>query len=92
VEALLARHPRVRAVLHGHEHHGYRTAIPLADGRSIPSFDPGASGYAFLPALRRTAHFNIYTLDAQDIVHVDRRAWDGTQFLPEAGGAYATGG
>ncbi len=92
LEAVVARHPRVQAVLHGHEHHGYRTEIPLADGRALASFDPGASGYAWLPEKRRTAHFNLYTVDRTAITEVERHAWNGERFLPEAGGPYATGG
>ena len=91
VESVLSRHPRVAAVLHGHEHHGYRTEIP-AQGRSIPSFNPGASGYANLPSRRRTAHFNLYDLDAAGRIDVTRFAYDGRVFALEAGGAYATGG
>lgn len=89
LEALLSRHPRVRAVLHGHEHHGFRAVIPEG-GATI--LNPGASGYAFLPQKRRTAHFNVYSLDGEELAAVQRHAWDGTTFAPEAGGAYATGG
>lgn len=91
LEALLARHPRVAAVLHGHEHHGYRTEIPLGE-RSIPSLNPGAGGYAHLPARRRTAHFNLYTWDLHVLADVERFRWDGSRFEPEPGGAYTTGG
>ena len=89
LEALLARHPRVRAVLHGHEHHGFRVALPGTDAHIL---NPGASGYAFLPEKRRTAHFNVYALDASGVATVERHAWDGRAFAPEAGGAYTTGG
>ena len=88
LEEVLARHPRVKAVLHGHEHHGFRTVLPT--GQQV--LDPGASGYAHLPAKRRTAHYNVYTLDDDAIVGIERHAWDGSRFLPEPGGAYATGG
>lgn len=91
LEAVLTRHPRVAAVLHGHEHHGFRTEL-VAEGRRIPIYNPGASGYAHLPAKGRTAHFNVYEVDATGIVAVERYAWDGERFRPEAGGAYATGG
>ncbi len=88
LEAVLARHPRVTAVLHGHEHHGYRTTLPSG----VPSLNPGASGYAHLPARRRTAHFNVYTFsDDGGRFEVDRYAFDGARFGPETGGAYATG-
>lgn len=91
LESVLARHPRVIAVLHGHEHHGYRTLIPR-DGAPLPSLNPGASGYAFLPERRRTAHFNLYDIDPTGALGVERYAFDGAVFGPEAGGAYATGG
>lgn len=91
VEAVLERHPRVRAVLHGHAHHGYRTQIPRP-GDPIDSLNPGASGYAYTPAQGRTAHFNLYTLDDHGIAAVERYAFDGARFVPEAGGAYASGG
>lgn len=91
VEAVLGRHPRVRAVLHGHEHHGYRTEIPTPHG-PIPSLDPGASGYAWLPRRHRTAHLNVYDVARDGGFTVDRLAWDGSRFAPETGGAYATGG
>jgi Icc protein len=86
LEALLARHPRVIGLLHGHEHHGFRTTLP----GGLPSFDPGAGGYAHLPKRRRTAHFNLYEL-TDGALSVSRFAYDGRAFLPEAGGAYATG-
>ena len=87
IEAVLGRHSRVRVVLHGHEHHGYRTQIG-----SAVSLNPGASGYSFLPARRRTAHFNMYTVEDGELSGVERWAWNGTSFEPEEGGAYATGG
>ncbi len=90
LEGILARHPRVVAVLHGHEHHGYRTTIPR-DGAPILSLNPGASGYAFLPDRRRTAHFNLYDIHGGQL-GVERFAYDGASFAPESGGAYATGG
>jgi 3',5'-cyclic AMP phosphodiesterase CpdA len=90
VLAWLARTPGVRAVLHGHEHHGFRTEVPTLDGPA-PMFDPGASGYARLPSLDRTAHFNVYEVDAAGVQAVERYAWDGSAFRPEAGGAYASG-
>jgi 3',5'-cyclic AMP phosphodiesterase CpdA len=90
VEQLLARFPRVRAVLHGHEHHGYRTTVQFP-GHELLSLNPGAGGYAFLARQRRTSHFCIYGLDGSGQVAVERLAYDGTRFVPEAGGAFATG-
>lgn len=98
VERLLD-HPRAAAVFHGHEHHGYTTAIPLgpAGDRRIQSLNPGAGGYAHLPAKSpggrdRTAHFCVYTVDSGAITGVERFAYDGERFIPEAGGAWASGG
>lgn len=88
LEAVLARHPRVRLVLHGHEHHGYATTLPSG----IRSLDPGATGYAYLPKRGRTAHLNVLDLADDGGVTVTRLAWDGVAFTPERGGAYATGG
>jgi 3',5'-cyclic AMP phosphodiesterase CpdA len=93
VEAVLKTHgPRITAILHGHEHHGYRTSLPY-EGGEIPIFNPGASGYAWLPDHGRTAHFNLYTLEGGR-VEVERFRWSGDRkaFEPEPGGAYASGG
>lgn len=90
VEAFLAGTDRVDAVLHGHEHHGFRTELPTARG-PIPVLDPGATGYAFLPDQDRTAHFNVYEVDRAGLHRVERHRFDGVRFSPEPGGAYATG-
>lgn len=90
VEALLSRHPRVIAILHGHEHHGYRTIVQFS-GHAVTSLNPGASGYAHLPRQRRTGHFNVYELSAGNEIAVERFRYDGDRFVPEPGGAYATG-
>ena len=65
--------------------------MPGAAG-PIPILNPGASGYAWLPQRGRTAHLNCYEVDGDGIHDVSRFAWDGARFLPEAGGAYASGG
>ena len=92
VEAILLGHSdRITAILHGHEHHGYRTQ--LSDGsRRIPILNPGSSGYAWTPDKDRTAHFNVYTLHEGRLA-VERYRFDGEKgaFLPEPGGAYSTG-
>lgn len=91
VEALLASRSEVGAVLHGHEHHGFRTTVPGLRG-PVPVLNPGAGGYAHLPAKRRTAHFSIYDVQNGALASVERFAWQGERFAPEPGGAYATGG
>ncbi len=93
LESVLSKHAeRIAAVLHGHEHHGFRSAVPAAT-RDIPIFNPGSSGYAWLPAAGRKAHFCVYTVAGDDVA-VERFAYDGDQgaFVPEPGGAWATGG
>ena len=90
IEAACVRHARVRLVVHGHEHHGFRTELPRP-GDPIPVIDPGAGGYAFLPERRRTAHFCVYDLDDSGLSAVERFAFDGERFVAEAGGAFATG-
>lgn len=87
IEAVIGRHARVRAILHGHEHHGYRTHVG-----GVLSLNPGASGYAWLPAKGRTAHFCVYEEEGGEITGVERWAWNGVSFELEAGGAFATGG
>jgi len=91
VEAFLMDTDRVGAVLHGHEHHGFRTEVGTGGG-PVPVLDPGASGYAWLPDQGRTAHFNIYDADRRGLHSVRRMRFDGHTFVPEPGGAYATGG
>jgi 3',5'-cyclic AMP phosphodiesterase CpdA len=90
VEEVLSRSARVKAVLHGHEHHGYRTVVQIS-GRELLSLNPGAGGYAHLPRQRRTSHFCVYDLDAAGRFAVERFAYDGRAFVPEAGGAFASG-
>ncbi len=79
----------VGAVLHGHEHHGFRTEIQTADG-PVPILNPGATGYACIPERDRTAHMNIYEVEEGALVDVRRLSFDGESFKPETGGAYAT--
>lgn len=92
LEDALLGHERVVAVLHGHEHHGFQTSLPRPDGEPLHILDPGASGYAWLPEKGRTAHFNVYDVGEGGRFLVDRFAFDGARFGPEAGGAYASGG
>jgi 3',5'-cyclic AMP phosphodiesterase CpdA len=90
VQEFLRSTDRIAAVIHGHEHHGYRTTLPKRSG-SVPVLNPGSSGYAYTPDNDRTAHLNIYEVDARGLHDVRRLRFDGTRFGPEPGGAYATG-
>jgi 3',5'-cyclic AMP phosphodiesterase CpdA len=88
LEAVLLRHrARVTAVLHGHEHHGYRTNLG-----GIPLLNPGAGGYADLRARGRRAHWCLYTVERGALTAVERFAWDGARFAPEPGGPWSSGG
>ncbi len=92
LEAVLARHGgRITALLHGHEHHGFQSALPTASG-DIPILNPGSSGYAWLPDQGRKAHFCVYTL-TEGTLSAERFAFDGNEgrFVPEPGGAWSTG-
>jgi 3',5'-cyclic AMP phosphodiesterase CpdA len=93
LEAVLAKHSaKIGAVLHGHEHHGFRTHMPVDDGPDIEILNPGAGGYAHLPTKGRTAHYCIYTVKDKQLSQVERFAFDGSEFVPEAGGAFASKG
>lgn len=92
VEQVLTRHAdRITAVLHGHEHHGFRTQL-VGEGGTVTLLDPGAAGYAWLPGKRRTAHFCVYELDGPRLSRIERYTFDGERFVPEPGGAWGTGG
>ena len=80
----------INAIVHGHEHHGFRAEIPGPDG-PVTVLNPGASGYAFLPKQDRTSHLCLYTIDDGHLTSVDRLRFDGERFEPEPGGAWATG-
>lgn len=84
-------HPRIQMILHGHEHHGFRTHLSQGE-RTVPIFNPGASGYAYLPDRHRTAHFNVYTIEEGKLLAVERYTFNGQDFVPEPGGPYASGG
>ena len=80
----------IDAIVHGHEHHGFRTEIAGRDG-PVSILNPGASGYAHIPATDRTSHLCFYTIEQGALSHIERQAFDGTAFVPERGGAWASG-
>ena len=90
IEVLRAAPKRPIAVVHGHEHHGFRVDLAL-DELKVPIFDPGSGGYAHMPERRRAACMNLYEIDARGVLRVERYMYGADGFLPEAGGAYATG-
>ena len=82
--------PNIDAILHGHEHHGFRTQIAGPNG-PVEILNPGSSGYAYLPEKDRTAHLCLYTVEDGNLAHVERMRYDGSVFVPEPGGAFETG-
>ena len=90
VRSWVAETPGINAIVHGHEHHGFRSEMPGPNG-PVAVLNPGASGYAFLPKQDRTSHLCLYTIDDGQIRSVDRLRFDGERFEPEPGGAWATG-
>jgi predicted phosphodiesterase len=77
----------LNAFLHGHEHHGYKTTLQLKD-TTIPSINPGSSGYAQDTKRDRTAHLARYTIKDQEISNLERFRFNNSDFEPEPGGAF----
>lgn len=90
IEVLRKAPTRPIAIGHGHVHHGFRVDLPL-DGAPVPIFDPGSGGYAWMPEHRRAACMNLYEVAPAGALRVERYMYGADGFLPEVGGAYATG-
>ncbi len=88
VDLLAAAPTKPGFVLHGHVHHGYRSMLP---GLDIPTFDCGSSGQAWLPDKGWGAAMNVYDVLGGQLKGVERYLHDGERFVPEEGGAYASG-
>lgn len=89
--AVLKAAPRVPdGILHGHVHHGYQGVVDLGH-QTVPTFNPGSGGYAWMPKSDRAACFNVYHLEPEGPVQVKRFRHDGATFVEEPGGAYASG-
>ena len=86
----LAKQPRIDALLHGHEHHGYLTHYTTEEG-TRPSINPGSSGYHEDLEKERWAHFNLYTVDKRSLLSIERYRFKEDGFILEEGGAYASG-
>ena len=78
-------------IVHGHKHHGYTATLTLDDGRTIPTYNCGSSGYARTADGKRAAATNIYTVDGTKITDVERYIYDGQTFVTEPGGLYQSG-
>ena len=77
-------------ILHGHEHHGFQQLLTAGD-HAIPIVNCGSSGYRFMPDKRRAAGMCVYELAPGVPLSIERYLHDGERFVPEQGGAFATG-
>lgn len=82
--------PGIDAIVHGHEHHGFRVQIP-GPNHPVEILNPGATGYAHLPNQDRTSHLCFYTIEGGQLTAIERLRFDGEAFQPEPGGAFSTG-
>ena len=80
----------VDALLHGHEHHGFRKEIQTEHG-GLTIFNPGSSGYNIDLQRDRRAHYNIYTIENKRLTKLERFRYTPNGFEPEPGGAYSSG-
>ncbi len=62
---------KISAYLHGHEHHGYQTTLPIKNG-TIPSINPGVSGYNIDLKKQRFPHVACYTVDDGHLTDIER--------------------
>ncbi|MEQ1504120.1 MAG: metallophosphoesterase [Myxococcota bacterium] len=88
---VLERAPhRPRLIACGHIHHGYKRDLVLSDGATISVVNCGTSGHSYQPDRGRAAAMALYTLDGTQLT-CDRWVHDGARFVPEPGGAWASG-
>ena len=80
---------KIHAYLHGHEHHGYRTEISIQDA-TIPSLNPGVSGYAIDAKRQRFPHVGLYTVHQGRLVNVERFCLKGEVFEKEPHPAFSS--
>ena len=91
IQVLNACERRPDMIIHGHIHKGYRSELLLEDGHTIPTFNPGSGGYAYMPKKDRAACFNVYSVEDGQLIGVERYRLGPEGFEPEDGGAYASG-
>lgn len=77
----------MNAYLHGHEHHGYQTVLQLKD-TTIPSINPGSSGYAHDTKKDRRAHLTRYSITGSSLHTIERFRYNDGHFEAEPGGAF----
>lgn len=62
---------KISAYLHGHEHHGYQTTLTIKNG-TIPSINPGVSGYNIDLKKQRFPHVACYTVEGAQLKDIER--------------------
>ena len=91
LEQWLGQQSRIKAILHGHEHHGYKVELSTPTGPKI-ILNPGTSGYALDEGKRRRAHYNLYQVRDGRLQNIERFAYSSGGFKAEVPEAYATKG
>ena len=76
----LIKNPRIDALIHGHEHHGYHINYDTVKGKRH-SINPGSSGYALEEYRGRCAHVNFYEIDKRELVGVERWKYTNNGFI-----------
>lgn len=90
IEVLRGSSRRPDLIVHGHKHHGFQVDLDLGDA-VVPIYNPGSSGYAYIPDEDRAACFNVYDVRDGALHGVERYRYGADGFAPEEGGAYASG-
>ncbi len=62
---------KISAYLHGHEHHGYTVPLEVQNG-TIPSINPGVSGYNIDVKKKRFPHVACYTIEQGTLQNIER--------------------
>ena len=91
LEEWLGQQQRIKAILHGHEHHGFKVDIATPTGPKV-ILNPGTSGYALDEPKKRRAHYNIYQVTDGQLQGIERFAYYSGGFKPETPEAYASKG
>jgi 3',5'-cyclic AMP phosphodiesterase CpdA len=79
----LIQHPRIDALIHGHEHHGYHIQYETTEGKRH-SINPGSSGYALEEYRSRCAHVNFYNIDSRKLTDIQRWKFTAEGFVEKS--------
>jgi 3',5'-cyclic AMP phosphodiesterase CpdA len=90
IEVLQQAPQRPDMILHGHIHHGFHVGLEL-EAATVPIYNCGSSGYAFMPDKRRAGAMNVYDIAGGELTGVERYLYDGERFTKEPSGPYGTG-